>query len=80
MGVHADVPGIDIATMADAGSDNSFHEVVPELERLVQVWKNLDHSYTNLESITHLITQKLVGLGAFGEDDIRGTSLKDHGV
>ena len=79
MGVHADVPGIDIATMADAGSDNSFHAVVPELERLVQVWKNLNHSYTNFESITHLVTQKLVGLGASGEDDIRGTSLKDLG-
>lgn len=45
----------------------------------MQVWKNVGHSYMNFESINDLITQKLVGLGAFGEADIRGTALKDLG-
>lgn len=33
----------------------------------------------NFESITDLITQKLVGLDALGDNDIHGTSLKDLG-
>lgn len=46
--------------MANPESDHSFRGVFSELERLVEVWKNLGHSYMNFEPITDLITQKLV--------------------
>ena len=67
--------------MAENESANSFYEVVSELERLVEVWKNLGSSHMNFESITDLITQKLVGLGAFDENDFREDidSLQDLG-
>ena len=70
---------IDMATMANPESNNSFRELIPELERLVGVWKNLGNSYMNFELITDLITQKLVGLGTFGDNDLHGVSLKDVG-
>lgn len=63
--------------MANPDSEGSFHEVLTELERLVEIGKNLRNSYMNFESITDLITQKLVGLRALDDDDIRGTSLKN---
>lgn len=63
--------------MANPESEGSFHEVLTELERLVEIGKNLRNSYMNFESITDLITQKLVGLQALGDDDISGSSLKD---
>ena len=63
--------------MVNLESEGSFHEVLTEMERLVEIGKNLRTSYMNSESIADLITQKLVGLRAFGDDDIRGTSLKD---
>lgn len=70
---------IDMATMANPESNDSFRELFPELERLVGVWKNLGNSYMNFELITDLITQKLVGLGTFGDNDLHGASLKDVG-
>ncbi|KAL9132746.1 MAG: hypothetical protein Q9175_006080 [Cornicularia normoerica] len=65
--------------MANPESENRVHEVISELERLVKVWKNLGHSYMNFESIADLITQKLVGLGALGDNDIHDSSLKNLG-
>ncbi|KAF6239490.1 hypothetical protein HO173_002034 [Letharia columbiana] len=65
--------------MANTDSKNSFNEEIRDLERLVAVWENHGHSCTNFESITDLITQKLVGLDALGDNDIHGTSLKDLG-
>ncbi len=56
--------------MADNVYADSFYEAVSELERLVDVWKNLGNSHMNFESITDLITQKLVGLGAFSDLDL----------
>ncbi len=61
--------------MANNVSTDSFYQVFYELERLVEVWKNLGNSHMNFESITDLIMQKLVGLGAFGENDLCDTSL-----
>ena len=63
--------------MASPESKGSFHEVLSELERLVEIGKNLRSSYMNFDSIADLITQKLVGLRALGDDDTRDTSLKD---
>lgn len=65
--------------MANPESHDSFRQVFPELERLVEVWKNLRHSDMNFEPITDLITQKLVGLGTLGDNDLLDTSLKDIG-
>lgn len=65
--------------MASPESKNSFNEVIRDLERLVAVWKIHGHSCMNFESITDLITQKLVGLDALGDNGIHGTSLKDLG-
>ena len=79
LGVHADIPVIGFANMANNESANSFYEVIVDLERLVEVWKNLGNSHMSFESITDLITQKLVGLGAFGENDLRDTCLQDLG-
>lgn len=72
--MHAFIPETKI--MANPESENRVHEVISELERLVKVWKNLGHSYMNFESIADLITQKLVGLGALGDND---SSLKNLG-
>ena len=45
----------------------------------MEIWENLRDSYRNFESMTDLITQKLVGLRALDDNDIRGTSMKDLG-
>lgn len=65
--------------MDNPESEDILQEVLLELERLVEVWKNVGRSNMNFEAITDLITQKLVGLGALREDDLHGTSLEDLG-
>ena len=65
--------------MANLESDHSCRAVFIELERLVEVWKNLGNSYMNSEPITELITQKLAGLASINDNDLHGTSLKDLG-
>ena len=71
-----------MTAMASSESNNSDDRVcqaISKLERLVEVWKNLRTSDENVELITYLIKQKLVGLGAFTLYDIQGTSTKDLG-
>lgn len=68
-----------MATMASPESNDSFRELFSELERLVEVWMNLGNSYMNFEPVTDLITQKLIGLGTLGDNDLCGVSLKDIG-
>ena len=65
--------------MANLEPDDSFRDVLSELECLVDVWKTLGSSYMNSESIADLVTQKLVGLGPLGAKNLRGISLNDLG-
>ena len=58
--------------MADPEPDHNLRESVSELECLVDVRKNLDNSNMNFEPVNDTITQKPVGLGALGENDLRG--------
>lgn len=65
--------------MANLELVSNFQKEILDLERLVEVWKNLRCSHLNFETISDLITQKLVGLGALCDNDMHGTSLKGLG-